>query len=68
MVHPLTFVEIDDNVRYQGIAGTDGGECLRKPWPIARSAGEAVIGIDPVGRHTELGESMALGRQILLVG
>lgn len=23
MVHPLTFVEIDDNERYQGIAGTE---------------------------------------------
>ena len=58
-------VEFGDD---QGVAGTDGGEGFTKTGPVPVGAGEPVVGIDPVFGHTQRGQPVPLGGEVLLVG
>jgi hypothetical protein len=51
----------------QGVAGAAGGHRLAQPGPGPVGSGEAVVDVDPVGRHAERGEGVALRREVLLV-
>ena len=49
-------------------AGAAGGESLAKSEPLAVSAGEAVVDIDPFRFDAELGKGVALAGEVLGVG
>ncbi len=53
---------------HQGVATSHRGECLIEAGPGAFGAGQPVVEIDPVGVYPELGQALALGGEVLLVG
>ncbi len=47
-------------VDHEGVAGPAGGQGFAEPWPGPVGAADAVVDVDPVGLHAELGEGLAL--------
>ena len=62
---PGEAVELGDDERVTGAAG---GQRLAQPGPVAVRAGEAVVDVDPLGRHAERLQGVALRGEVLLVG
>ena len=58
-------VELGDHER---VAGAAGGERLAEPGPLTVGSRQAVVHVDPLKGDAELGESVSLGGEILLLG
>jgi hypothetical protein len=52
----------------QGVAGPDGSQGLVQAGPCPAGAGEALVEVDPVIRHAERGQCLALGGEVLQDG
>lgn len=69
-MHPLEFGLLlgAELGHHEGVAVADGGECLIEAGPGAFGAGEPVVEVDPVVGDAELGQTFALGGEVLFVG
>jgi hypothetical protein len=52
----------------QGVPGPAGRQRLPQPGTFPVGARQAVIDVDPLGLHAQLGQAVALGGQVLLLG
>ncbi len=53
---------------HQGVAAPDRGQRLVEAGAGSVRPGEALIGVDAIGRHSELDQRLTLGGEVLLVG
>ncbi len=53
---------------YQGVATPDRSQRLVETRAGPVRPGEALVGVDAIGRHPELDQRVALGGEVLLVG
>ena len=53
---------------HERVAGTAGGERLAEPGPLAIGSRQSVVNVEPFRGDAELGESVSLGGEVLLLG
>jgi hypothetical protein len=62
---PSKPVELGDDQRVTFAAS---GQGFSKTWPFPVGAGKPVVDVDTVDSHTQRGEAVTLGGQVLLIG
>ncbi len=62
---PCQPIELGDNQR---VALSTGGQGLAQARPFAIGARESMVNVDPIGSHSERGQAVALGSEVLLIG